>query len=203
MYQTRAVMGWSHKKGGGDVWNANRRYSDDITHIIINASATLSGKRTYTWHSECPKLWWKVVVLQVVRTAGSWGLPSASTDFPADQQRRAMWVAAVKREGWEPTEHSWLCSAHFVSGSKNNDPLSPDYVPSIFSHVRSPRKRKAEQDLRSYTRRKEARRKRSEAVSRETACQVLLSFTSEEANEPADIETVESKIAETGTMTRL
>ena len=112
-----------------------------------------------------------------------------------------MWVAAVKREGWEPTEHSWLCSAHFVSSSKNNDPLSPDYVPSIFSHVRSPRKRKAEQDLRSYTRRKEARRKRSEAVSRETACQVLLSFTGEEANEPAEIETVESRIVETGTMT--
>ena len=119
--------------------------------------------------------------------------------FPADQQRRAVWVSAVKRECWEPTEHSWLCSAHFVSGSKNNDPLSPDYVPSIFSHVRSPPKRKAEQDLHSYARRKEARRKRSEAVSRETACQVLLSFTGEEANEPAEIETVESRIVETGT----
>ena len=53
----------------------------------------------------------------------------------------------------------------------------------------------------TYTRRKEARRKRSEAVSRETACQVLLSFTSEETNEPAEIETVGSRIVETGTMT--
>ena len=103
-----------------------------------------------------------------------------------------MWVEAVKRVGWEPTEHSCLCSAHFVSGSKSNDPLSPDYVLSIFSHVRSPQKRKAEEDLRSYTRRKDARRKRSEAASRETACQGLLSFKSEEANKPAKIGTVES-----------
>ena len=46
-----------------------------------------------------------------------------------------------------------------------------------------------------------ARRKRSEAVSRETACQVLLSFTSEETNKPSEIETVGSRIVETGTMT--
>ena len=29
----------------------------------------------------------------------------------------------MRREKWEPTEHSWLCSAHFVSESKSNDRL--------------------------------------------------------------------------------
>ena len=63
--------------------------------------------------------------------------------FPADPVRRARWVVAVSRKDWEPTEYSWICSAHFVSGSKSNDKLSPDYVQSIFSHTKSPRKRKA------------------------------------------------------------
>ena len=72
--------------------------------------------------------------------------------FPVDPARRAEWVAAVRREKWEPTEHLWLCSAHFVSGSKSNDRLSPDYVPSVFSHTKSPRKRKAERDLQAFTR---------------------------------------------------
>ena len=130
-----------------------RPYSDDVTNIIIGASAILSCKEFHCEHSTmvksccapgCENRWFKGTALSFYR-------------FPSDQKKRAMWVAAVKRERWEPTEHSWLCSAHFVSGSKSKDPLSPDYVPSIFSHVRSPGKRKAEQDIHSYTRRKEVR----------------------------------------------
>ena len=87
--------------------------------------------------------------------------------FPADPVRRAQWGAAVSRKNWEPTEYSRLCSVHFVSGSKSNDKLSPDYMPSIFSHTNSPIKRKAERNVHAYTRRKEARRRRSEALNRE------------------------------------
>ena len=94
---------------------------------------------------------------------------------------RAQWVAAMSREKWEPTEHSWLCSAHFVSGSKSNDRLSPDYVPSVFSHTKSPRKRKAERALHAYTRRKEARSRRLEASSREVASQALILLATEDA----------------------
>ena len=57
-----------------------------------------------------------------------------------------------------------------MSGSISNDTLSPDYVPSIFSH-KSPIKRKAEQNLHAYTRKKEARRRRSEALKIEAASQ--------------------------------
>ena len=38
------------------------------------------------------------------------------------------------------SEYSWLCSSHFISGSKSDDPLSPDYVPSQFAHLASPAK---------------------------------------------------------------
>ena len=52
--------------------------------------------------------------------------------FPADPERRAKWVAAVKREDWQPSKYTWICSANFIR-EKSNDPLSPDYVPSILS----------------------------------------------------------------------
>ena len=67
-----------------------------------------------------------------------------------------------------------------MSGSKSNDKLSPDYVPSIFSHVTSPRRRKAKDDFHAYTRRKEAQKKRSEALTRQMASHALLSLASED-----------------------
>ena len=61
--------------------------------------------------------------------------------FPADTQKRALWVAAVRRKNWTPTENSWLCSTHFIHGKKDDDPLSPDYVLTVFAHTKSPMKR--------------------------------------------------------------
>ena len=54
-------------------------------------------------------------------------------------------IAAVARKNWEHTRHSWICSACFVSGSKDDDPLSPDYVPlTVFSYQKP---NEATQDL--------------------------------------------------------
>ena len=39
--------------------------------------------------------------------------------FPAEKKRRNSWIAAVKRDGWIPTEYSRLCSAHFITGQFN------------------------------------------------------------------------------------
>ena len=84
--------------------------------------------------------------------------------FPTDAAKRNKWIAAIRRKDWEPTEHSWLCSAHFINGKRSNDPLSPDYVPSIFSYISSPLKRKSQQMLEVYERRKSAKKNRLEQV---------------------------------------
>ena len=63
-------------------------------------------------------------------------------------------IAAVKWKKWQPNEHTWLCSAHFVSEKKNNDPLSTDFIPSIFSFVCSPQKRKSHRQLSDYKKRR-------------------------------------------------
>ena len=62
--------------------------------------------------------------------------------FSADLDRRARWVSAVNPKNWQPTEYSWLCFSHFISGAKCDDPLSPDFTPSVFAHTTSPQKRK-------------------------------------------------------------
>ncbi|XP_076314806.1 THAP domain-containing protein 1-like [Tachypleus tridentatus] len=54
--------------------------------------------------------------------------------FPTDPGRRSRWIAAVKREGWQPTSASRVSSDHFIL-SKNDDFLSPDYVPLQFQYV--------------------------------------------------------------------
>ena len=51
------------------------------------------------------------------------GLPSSGLSFyrfPVASDRRS------EKENWQH-ERSWVCSAHFVSGKKSEDPLSPDY----------------------------------------------------------------------------
>ena len=91
--------------------------------------------------------------------------------FPVDKERRANWVAAVGRKNWEPTIYSWLCSAHFVSGAKSNNKLSPDFVPSLFTNVDSRAKRRAESSLMRYERAAKRSKLRREAQqgSRERA----------------------------------
>ena len=32
-------------------------------------------------------------------------------------ERRTRWIAAVRREDWQPNQHSRICSAHFVTGT--------------------------------------------------------------------------------------
>ena len=87
--------------------------------------------------------------------------------FPADLERRARWVAAVNRKNWQLTDHSWLCSCHFISGAKSDDPLSPDSVPSVFPHTASPQKRKRVNAMKSYEQRKRVCAARRETALRE------------------------------------
>ena len=84
--------------------------------------------------------------------------------FPTDRERKRKWISALRREpDWEPTVYSWLCSAHFVSGAKSNDKISPDFIPSLFSRVDHLAKRKAEDSLSRYERAAKRARQRKEA----------------------------------------
>ncbi|XP_075735823.1 peroxynitrite isomerase THAP4-like isoform X2 [Rhipicephalus microplus] len=67
--------------------------------------------------------------------------------FPKSAKLRKLWVIAVRREKWEPSSRSVLCSAHFQDDDFVHDRsifdqlpvkmkrmLKPGVVPTIFSH---------------------------------------------------------------------
>nr|XP_037286902.1 uncharacterized protein LOC119179890 [Rhipicephalus microplus] len=57
-------------------------------------------------------------------------------------EKRDAWVAAVRRQNadgspWAPNKHSRICSAHFITGRPSKFKNHPDFVPSVFTYVRS------------------------------------------------------------------
>ena len=82
--------------------------------------------------------------------------------FPLDPEQKAKWIAAINRKDWYPTEYSWICSEHFVSGEKSNNQFAPNYVPTIFKHVKSPIKRRMEAKVADFQRRTATRKRRIE-----------------------------------------
>ena len=64
-----------------------------------------------------------------------------SYHFPVDLECRNKWITAFNRQNWNPTEYTWICSEHFVSGCKSNNPLARNYVASLFKQIKSPVKR--------------------------------------------------------------
>lgn len=93
---------------------------------------------------------------------------------------RKLWVLAIKRDRWQPTSSSRLCSAHFTNEDYVHDPsiaerlgmkpfsrlLKPDAVPSLFAH-----NRKAENKLRGAF----EKRRRKEIVEEALAAYAALS----------------------------
>ena len=74
---------------------------------------------------------------------------------PADMKGEPMWVATMKRQAWEHTLHSWLCTNRFLCGSKNNSRLTQHFMLLIFSHIRSTQKLNKDRDVHADTKRKE------------------------------------------------
>ena len=58
--------------------------------------------------------------------------------FPANEEKRQLWIAAVRRWKWHPTKYSYICSDHFLVTDYKVPPgqprprLAPSAVPSIF-----------------------------------------------------------------------
>lgn len=89
--------------------------------------------------------------------------------FPKDEERRAKWIAAVRRENWTPNDNTWICSQHFVNGENSNNPLAPNYIPTIFPQLSSPEKRKRENDVARFEKRQETKRKKTSAYEEQVA----------------------------------
>lgn len=85
--------------------------------------------------------------------------------FPTDPHRKALWISKINRKNWSPNDSSRVCSAHFIKGVKSDDPLSPDYVPTVFIHTTCHEKEQEEIHFTAYERRKECRRKRRENLN--------------------------------------
>ncbi|XP_047242653.1 uncharacterized protein LOC124881164 [Girardinichthys multiradiatus] len=81
--------------------------------------------------------------------------------LPKEEERRQRWLSAIRRANWTPTASSRLCSAHFVSCAKSQNPLSPDYVPTIFPHLSSPNKRKRVYQMARFEHTQALKRKRA------------------------------------------
>ena len=69
-----------------------------------------------------------------------------------------------KRLIWH-NRYTWICSAHFISGAKSDDPLSPIHVPTVFSYVESLVKRKGAQNLARYERGTAAKKRKKKSLS--------------------------------------
>lgn len=80
--------------------------------------------------------------------------------FPCDKNKRSKCIAAVRREEWLSNANTWICSQHFVTVEKCNNPLAPNYVPLIFPNTRSPVKRKIERDAERFEQRQGTKRRR-------------------------------------------
>ena len=89
---------------------------------------------------------------------GLWAQVLSLSNRSTDTEQRMRWLAAVVRKNWIPTEYSRLCSAHFIRGVKSNDPTCPDYVPLVFSHVNTPKKKRIQQSMLRYQARKATKR---------------------------------------------
>ncbi|XP_047128117.1 uncharacterized protein LOC124808946 [Hydra vulgaris] len=59
-------------------------------------------------------------------------IPFGNTE--TSKNRRVLWLQALKRENWpiNMIDNARLCSKHFISGKKSDNPNTPDYVLFIF-----------------------------------------------------------------------
>ena len=94
--------------------------------------------------------------------------------FPTNVERKRRWIATVRRENWMPSKYSWICSQQFVTGKKSNNPLAPNYVPSVFEHVDSPVKHRLENEARQFERRQAMKKRRWTAARKATTLVLLI-----------------------------
>ncbi|KAM4630703.1 uncharacterized protein ACJ7VT_000355 [Polymixia lowei] len=128
--------------------------------------------------------------------------------LPKAKTRRSKWITAIRRKNWNPGTETWVCGNHFVSGKKNDDPLHPDYVPSLFSFTSASDRTRAVNYLERYLLCQEASRRRFDNTNREVAANALLNLQqilaseepgSESLDDEAEVQTIKVKATEVQT----
>ena len=66
-----------------------------------------------------------------------------------NQEQTSLWIKAVGRLNWTPSQNDLICGKHFVGGKPSRTRTSPDYVPSL--HLKG-MKPKTQQDLSRHER---------------------------------------------------
>ncbi|XP_065114905.1 uncharacterized protein [Paramisgurnus dabryanus] len=112
-------------------------------------------------------------------------------DIPSQKSRRQLWLNAIRRTDWTETiiNNARVCSAHFISGAKSDDPSSPDWVPSVFLQTTATKKRKRKKDVEKYE-----QSKREEEIKEQAAVAVLLKLSSVPAKPPEDEQKCDGKV---------
>ncbi|KAK7861962.1 hypothetical protein R5R35_006330 [Gryllus longicercus] len=71
---------------------------------------------------------------------------------PYQQERRRRWIEAIQRMNsdgspWVPSQHSRVCSEHFVGGTISSSERHPSYIPTVFapSSLRGTQKKRKKQ----------------------------------------------------------
>lgn len=54
--------------------------------------------------------------------------------FPKGKIKRRAWIRSLNRRNWQPTENSFVCSDHFVSGWHADEREDVDFAPTVFKY---------------------------------------------------------------------
>ncbi|KAF3838847.1 hypothetical protein F7725_010615 [Dissostichus mawsoni] len=76
--------------------------------------------------------------------------------IPKDLDRRNKWLAAIRRDHWQPTSNSRL--------KKNDNPMSPDYIPSLFAHTSAGQRQRSIYATSRFEHTQQMKRKRTETL---------------------------------------
>ncbi|XP_065305819.1 uncharacterized protein [Dermacentor albipictus] len=156
----------------------------------VMSAIFLVGKQTAQLGQPSVASWWEKSVLRAPRGCErdmpancvafgcrSYYYGKVNTNFfrfpsaKVSADRRSLWTAAVKRlkpDGmpWQPTAHSRICGAHFITGRPSKSATHPDYVPSLFTYRRAG----SDADVRRHDRAAQRReRKRAAAIASESS----------------------------------